>query len=123
MSNPSFPGNAFAKTRRSVAIANAFSTKMLPCSAGVNFQRLTTEGAAKLVQAGPMQSFVGHADTAALFSTLLNVEVVHNRASFQFGGDCFALLVGELSGPRLQEGQTTLPEGATIVWWLVTLAG
>lgn len=67
-------------------------------------------------------SAVGHADTAALFSALLGREITVNRVSVKLPGGpdsgVFAL-IGQLQGPRLPEGATTLPEGATIAWWLV----
>lgn len=67
-------------------------------------------------------SAVGHADTAGLFSALLGREITVNRVSVKLPGGpdsgVFAL-IGQLQGPRLPEGATTLPEGATIAWWLV----
>ena len=67
---------------------------------------------------GPAVSAVGHADTAALFSKLLNRPVAFNRVSIKLD-ESVELLVGQLSGPRPAEGSTTLPEGATIKWLLV----
>jgi hypothetical protein len=65
-----------------------------------------------------VESIVGHADTAAIFSTILNHPVAHNRATIKLGpGDL--LLVGQYVGPRLPEGATELPEGATIEWWTI----
>lgn len=70
---------------------------------------LTTEGVA---------SAVGHADTAALFTAVLGIDIPCNRATVSLkGGD--SAIVGQYSGPRLPEGCTTLPEGATIKWLLV----
>lgn len=66
----------------------------------------------------PVRSVVGHADTAAVFSTLLGREVGFNRESVKLSPDQI-LLVGQYSGPRLPEGATSLPEGAAIEWWLV----
>lgn len=63
-------------------------------------------------------SAVGHADTAAVFSAILGREVPVNRISVKLGPGSLGL-VGQLVGPRLPEGATTLPEGATIEWWLV----
>jgi hypothetical protein len=43
-----------------------------------------------------------------------------NRANVSLAaGD--RVLVGQYSGPRLPEGTTTLPEGATIKWLVVTV--
>lgn len=63
-------------------------------------------------------SVVGHADTAAVFAAVLGRPVAVNRATIKLEkGHC--LLVGQYIGPRLPEGATTLPEGATIEWWVV----
>lgn len=70
------------------------------------------EGVAQIVSA------VGHADTATLLGQELEREVPANRVSISLEpGD--VLLVGQYVGPRLPEGATTLPEGATIEWWVV----
>ena len=66
-------------------------------------------------------SAVGHADTAAVFSSQLKTEVPCNRASITLKpGDC--ALLGQYSGPRLPEGCKALPEGATIKWFLVRVS-
>lgn len=63
-------------------------------------------------------SAVGHADTAALFGDVLGREVAANRVSVKIDAETL-LLIGQYIGPRLPEGATTLPEGATIEWWTV----
>ncbi len=65
-------------------------------------------------------SAVGHADTANVFSNVLGVDVPANRVNVVLKKDDKAL-VGQYVGPRLPEGCSTLPEGATIKWLLVTL--
>lgn len=63
-------------------------------------------------------SAVGHASTAAVFSDALGVTIPANRLTVQVQpGDL--LIIGQYSGPRLEEGATTLPEGATIRWFSV----
>ncbi len=64
------------------------------------------------------KSAVGHEDVARLFSTILNLPVEVNRVSVKLINDDFAL-IGQYVGPRLPEGATQLPEGATIEWWVV----
>ena len=84
----------------------------------VNFRPLTVEEAAKL--AVDCISAVGHADTAAVFSSDLGVMVPANRTTIALRkGD--KLLVGQYRGPRLPEGAKDLPEGSTIEWVLVSI--
>lgn len=111
-------------------VANAFSPSMLDGSRFLTFRLLPNEGAAAEIlrdiclwrgDFAPV-SAVGHPDTAALFSNLLGVEVPPNRISLLMGR-WDVILVGQYNGPRLPEGCTTLPEGATIRWWLVFSMG
>lgn len=105
-------------------ILNAFSANMLadfPVS--VKFEELTNLQARELVldEQGFVQSAVGHADTASVFSSVLGLEVPCNRITVTLQkGDC--ALLGQYSGPRLEEGAVTLPEGAVIRWlWVRVL--
>ncbi|HJN85400.1 MAG TPA: DUF1874 domain-containing protein [Patescibacteria group bacterium] len=64
-----------------IRVANAFSLGMLEClSSTVKVVEVSVEEARKLVEAG-FESIVGHANTAAVFSEQLGVEVVMNRVS------------------------------------------
>lgn len=65
-----------------------------------------------------VESAVGHADTAAVFSNILGFPVRPNRISVKLTKDTKAL-IGQYVGPRLPEGATELPEGARIEWWIV----
>ena len=97
-------------------LLNAFSLNMLDGNADVIVRQVTQAVAASLVPA--CVSAVGHADTAAVFSAVLGVTVPCNRATVALKeGD--VALVGQYSGPRLPEGATSLPEGATIKWLIV----
>ena len=100
-------------------LLNAFSANMLaefPVS--VHFVEISATVMAKLAQESV--SAVGHADTAALFSAILGIEVPCNRISITLKSGENALL-GQYSGPRLPEGATTLPEGASIKWVLINV--
>jgi len=106
-------------------IANAFSLKMLPewvAAGNITFKRLTLEQARQLfAQGAKFTSAVGHADTAAVYSQQLGVEIPVNRIDARFlPGIAEMMLIGQFFGPRLPEGATTLPEGAEIQWILVT---
>lgn len=99
-------------------LLNAFSLNMLNGNADVVVREVTQEVAAGL--AADCISAVGHADTAAVFSHVLGVDVPCNRATVALkDGD--VALVGQYSGPRLPEGATTLPEGAAIKWLVVKI--
>lgn len=95
-------------------ITNAFSINMLDKDVDVSFKKITVSEAAKYAK--DAISAVGHEDTAAIFSNILSVAIQMNRISIQLDN---GVIVGQYSGPRLPEGAKTLPEGATIQWWLV----
>ena len=111
-------------------VTNALPGSVLAGADVLKFIKLTAAQAAEIID-GPLQwvSAVGHADTAALFSAQLGREIGFNRISIpsDFFGDVNGrvpynnqILAGVYSGPRLPEGSTTLPEGASIQWVLVT---
>jgi len=100
-------------------ILNAFSLNMVgnfPCNLAVDE---VSVGVARVLAAN-VTSGVGHADTAAVFSSVLGMNIPMNRATFTLTqGD--SVLVGQYSGQRMPEGSTTLPEGANIKWLVVTV--
>jgi Domain of unknown function (DUF1874) len=109
-------------------ICNSFSLNMLPewVAAGVvKFRVLTVEQARKMlndavVDGEEIVSAVGHADIAGMYSDQLGFYVPQNRVNASFTpGINERILVGQHNGPRLPEGTTRLPEGATIKWFLV----
>ena len=111
-------------------ISNAFSLGMLPewklsnegALTGLTVEAVTDSSVIDdaIRRHGGFVSAVGHADTAAVFSSILNLDVQMNRISVQLGEDD-ELLVGQLVGGRLPEGATTLPEGFSIRWVLVSI--
>ena len=109
----------------SLVIANAFSLNMLSLEVGVtNLQVCPTslEFIREEIEAeGGFMSIVGHADTAAVFSGLLGLDVPCNRATFTMD-EGTTLFVGQYKGPRLPEGATSLPEGAAVEWAMVVIA-
>ena len=99
-------------------LLNAFPLNMLfAFPADIHVGEISLEEAkAELV--GGVDSAVGHTDTAAVFSTVLGIEVSTNRVTVTLNkGE--TVLIGQYIGPRLPEGATNLPEGATIKWLLV----
>lgn len=101
-------------------VTNAFSINMLDrVFYDIFFHPITQHQAEHLLKAEDWVSAVGHEDTARVFSDQLNHKIEPNRTTVQLGEDDM-LLVGQYTGPRLPEGASRLPEGATINWWLVT---
>jgi hypothetical protein len=98
-------------------LLNAFSLNMLASfPASVEVRECGLLQAQEL--ATTAESAVGHADTATVFSAVLGAPVPANRATVSLNkGD--RALVGQYIGPRLPEGATSLPEGATITWLVV----
>lgn len=102
-------------------LLNAFSANMLAgFPATVSFEEVPVDSA-KALLAGGFTSAVGHADTAAVFSSILGVTVPMDRATLTLHRGS-AALVGQFIGPRLPEGATTLPEGTTIKWLYLRVA-
>lgn len=98
-------------------VTNSFSINMVSGACSVDFNPITVEEASHLLDNG-FTSGVGHPDTAHVVSGILGKEVVPNRVNVQLTkGDL--LIVAQYTGPRLPEGATTLPEGATINFWKV----
>jgi hypothetical protein len=119
-------------TMTKVILANAFSLNMLgaldgapynPGAFGLSIRPVDVERVREILADGGFESAVGHADTAGLFEALLGLPVACNRATITLPStnhdEEVLLIVGQYSGPRLPEGATALPEGATITWMVV----
>ena len=108
-----------------VIISNAFSLNMLDLEVGITDLQICPASPdvirQEVEEEGGFTSVVGHADTAAVFSSLLGLDVPCNRATFQLE-EGVTLFVGQYKGPRLPEGATTLPEGAKVEWAMVLIA-
>lgn len=103
-------------------ITNAFSLNMLSTlNATVSVAEVSAYYVADQLRVDGVRSAVGHADTAAVFSSTLGLEIPCNRTNVTLvAGD--TVFVGQYSGPRLPEGCTSLPEGATIRWAMVSVS-
>jgi hypothetical protein len=113
-----------------MVLLNAFSANMLEVfPVSVTFTEITPDQARTMLlcaaeahgEADFIMSAVGHADTAAVFSSILGVPVPCNRVTVVLGHHQEAV-IGQYSGPRLPEGATSLPEGAAVKWLLVEVA-
>jgi hypothetical protein len=82
---------------------------------------ITQEEAKLIAASGEIKSLVGHPDTARVLSNLLKKEIPANRWNFTWDQvkPEDQVIVGQYSGPRLQEGATQLPEGSTLTFWKV----
>ena len=98
-----------------VFIGNAFSLQMVADNAiiakvEVSPEEIPTEAV----------SIIGHADTAAVVSTILGREVPCNRASVMLD-DEDTLYVAQVVGGRLPEGATTIPDGMELKFYRITV--
>lgn len=104
-------------------ILNAFSFNMVDFTAlgnTVSVQACVIDETSASALALGATSAVGHADTARVFSQVLGVDIAAQRTTVELDlGD--VALVGQYKGPRLAEGATELPEGATIQWLRVEI--
>lgn len=97
-------------------LSNAFSLQMVDTPATVSFIEVKPEE----IPEGAV-SCVGHADTAAVLSSILGHAVKFNRISLHLEhGD--ELYIAQLTGGRLPEGATTLPEGFSFKFIKATIA-
>lgn len=65
-------------------------------------------------------SCIGHADTAKVVSEILGREIAMNRISVHLD-DGDVLYVAQITGGRLPEGTTSLPEGFSITFLKVNV--
>lgn len=100
-------------------LGNAFSLQMLNLGQE-NKVSISPVTAAEVANSGA-ESVIGHADTANVVSDILGIEVPMNRISVKLNqGDI--LYVAQVTGGRLPEGATTLPEGMAITFVKVVLS-
>ena len=81
-------------------------------------RKVSHEEASQLARDGVI-SFIGHQDTARVLSGILGVEVPFRRA-FGILNPGESILVAQVTGGRLPEGATTLPEGISLQFWVVS---
>ena len=98
-----------------VYLGNAFSLQMVADNAiiakvEVSPEEIPTEAV----------SIIGHADTAAVVSTILGRDVPCNRASVMLD-DEDVLYVAQVVGGRLPEGATTIPDGMELKFYRITV--
>lgn len=99
-------------------ITNAFSINMFTdhIERIPRFIPITVDVARRLARHA--ESAVGHEGTAALFTDIVGIEIPYVRSNVKLDNETI-LVVGQYTGPRLQEGTTVLPDGAEVRWWIV----
>lgn len=103
-----------------IIVGNAFSLSMLSdFPAEVQIHPATCAEVAEALRNGAL-SVIGHDSTANILSLFLGVEVRCNRVTVKLApGD--VLYVAQYAGPRLPEGCTVLPEGASFTYLRVVV--
>lgn len=99
-------------------LCNAFSLQMLQGAEAADISVLRMDGAPCLGEG--VRCCIGHADTAAIVGRLVGrpgLKANRESVTLQPGDVVF---VAQLTGGRLPEGATTLPEGFEIAWYEVT---
>ena len=91
---------------------------MLSGLVSVDVYPITVAQARRALDSHEWESVVGHTDTAKILGSEIGVEIPFNRATITLEHGS-KVLVGQYRGPRLAEGTTSLPEGASIQWIIV----
>ena len=101
-----------------ILITNAFSLNMLQAFASTIITEELTIPQVKETIAGGFESGMGH--STELVSAILGMDIPMNRITNKIQ-DGESILVAQYVGPRLAEGATELPEGATLKFIKVTV--
>jgi len=99
-------------------IVNAFSLQMLQSDSAVFIREVQHQDVLLFNRNFGLQSAIGHADTAAVVSGLLGLDLPANRVNVQLGKKD-RCVVAQLMGGRLPEGSTTLPENMQIKFFCI----
>lgn len=101
-------------------LLNAFSLNMFDPSSSFPIFREMQDDEVDEVKNYPLESAVGHADTANILSNILERNIPVNRISITLNpGD--TAIVAQYIGPRLSEGATQLPPGSKIKFYQVKM--
>ncbi len=101
-------------------VMNAVTGNWMPTMDWVLRSRsLSVEDAKRVLAENEIESFIGHESTAAVISSELGLDIpaMRRNATVEVGEVVF---VAQYHGPRLAEGTTILPDGASIEYGLVT---
>lgn len=104
-----------------IVISNALSLQMVDIPATIVANPITVEEVHELLSTSLWSSAVGHPDTAAVMSGMTGISIPANRVNVHLNpGD--TLIVCQVTGGRLPEGCTELPEGISLKWIKVDIA-
>jgi len=110
----------------SLIITNEFSLNMLPnhfTEGAFRIRKVEVAEVNQLIRAHDgYTSYIGHLDMARVVGSHLgigNSDSLFNRKSYSHSSDD-TVVVAQYTGPRLPEGCTSLPEGATITYYAVS---
>ena len=105
-----------------IYITNSFSINMLDCETMVSFRKLNS--ADDVIEClsrhsnDKIISAIGHSDMAKIISNDIGMEIPVQRMTISLDTSNDMVIVAQYTGPRLPEGTTVLPDGATIRYWL-----
>ena len=104
-------------------ILNAFSLQMIEGlgETTIDFAPITEKAAKKIIDICKVESYIGHQDFATVLTNVLGKEIPFNRANAKLDRGEVAL-VCQLSGGRLPEGCTTLPENFKINFYILEIS-
>lgn len=100
-------------------LLNAFSIQMTGLEFAVESKEISKEEAAEILKTQGCESAIGHLETAQILTKELGIEVPFNR-SFVTIAVGESVVIAQLVGGRLPEKVTTLPEGMTFKFALLT---
>lgn len=107
---------------KKVYLTNAFSIQMLPKESltDASFRPIDTDTVKRILAENSFTSAIGHTDTAKVVGAMLGMDVQPNRISVSVNPDD-EIIVAQLTGGRLPEGATEIPEGMSIEFWRVRI--
>ena len=108
---------------KKVFVLNAFSLQMLDLRfhSVLEIQPMDSNDVRFILLNNDFESAVGHNDTAEVFTNQLHILIPENRINVKLNPGDMAI-VGQLTGGRLPEGTTTLPDGFNIQWVRVNVS-
>ena len=99
-------------------LTNAFSLNMLSSSESIIKIKEVSKEQTKNILGDDYTNAIGHTDLANVVANDLNIDITANRITVTIQPKD-TLVVAQYRGPRLAEGTTILPPGATIKYYVL----